>query len=84
MIAGREFEDWIAEPDQDGEAFAGRRQLVGEVAFVEDDQRGDLLAFGGEQRTGDQFIVEGRFGGDDDDDLVDVGSNQFWRISLER
>ena len=55
----------------------GGRQAVGQVALVEDDQRRNVLAFGGEQSAGDQFVGKGRFGGDDDDDLVDVGGDQF-------
>lgn len=73
----RKFEDAIAEAGKDSKLFARRGYFVGQVAFVEDDEDFDLFAFGGDQGAGDQLVGKGGFGGDDDDQLVDVGGNQF-------
>ena len=63
------------EAGEHGELVARRWQFVGKVALVEDDQRLDLLAFGGEQGARHQFVGERRLAGDDDDDLVDIGGD---------
>ena len=77
VVARREFDDAVAEAGEHGQLVARRRQFVGQVALVEDDQRLDFLAFGGEQSARDQFVGECRLAGDDDDDLVDVGGDML-------
>jgi hypothetical protein len=51
--------------------------FVAEVAFVEDDQRLYFLTLCGNQCAGDEFIGKGWLGGNDDDELIDVGSDQL-------
>lgn len=57
--------------------FVGGWYFVGQVVFVENDQCFDFFVFGGEQGVGDQVVGKGWFGGYDNDQLVDVGGNQF-------
>ena len=77
MFEGREFENAVTQFCKDGDALAGVFQLVAEVTFVEDDEWDDLFAFRCEQGAGDEFIREAGFGGNDDNDLIDIGGDQL-------
>ena len=77
VVAGGEFDHGIAEAAEHRDTLAGLGQAFAQVGLVEQDQRLDFLAFRSEQGAGDQFVGEARFGGDDDDQLVDVGGDQL-------
>ena len=75
--AGRKPKDRVTQSGKRRQHSFGARQEAGEVTFVEHDQRLQVLAFRGDEAAGDQFVRERRLGGDDDDDLCDIGGDQL-------
>ena len=67
----------VAERLVGGEGGRGVRHALGEVALVEHDQRFHVLAFGSDDAARDQLVGKRWLGGDDDDDLRDVGGDQL-------
>ena len=60
------------------ELGARGRQAILEVGLVEHDQRRDVLAFGGGDAARHQQVGEAGLGGDDDDDVAEVGGDQLF------
>lgn len=76
IFFGRKLEHAVADLCVGGELCACCGNLR-QVAFVQHDDDAQLLVMSGEQAACQQFVVERGLGGDDDDELGDVGRDDF-------
>ncbi|MNT29869.1 hypothetical protein D3C72_1656320 [compost metagenome] len=75
--ARRHFIDGIAHRGIRQQAFAGAFQRSGHVRFVEDDARFDAGRVGRHQRARDQVVGKARLRRHDDEQLRQIGGQQF-------
>ena len=79
---GAELQQRITQFPVEQESSGGNARGVSEVGLVEHDQCFDSLTFGGSEATVHQFFTEAGNSGYHDDDLGDVGGDQFFAESV--
>ncbi len=77
LMKRRQFQGAVTDAAKRLKLLSRHRQPVGQIAFVENDETGDFLVFRCQQGTVDKIDRKGRFGGDDDNELIDIGRNEL-------
>ena len=81
VLLGRKLQYTVADLSIGGELCACRFNLR-QVALVQHDDDIQILVMSGEETARQQFIIERRLGGNDDDELRDVGGDEFLFIGI--
>ena len=76
VLLGGQFQYAVADGSV-GRKLRARRFDLRQIALVQHDDDIQILVMSGEETARQQFVVERRLGGNDDDELRDVGGDEF-------
>lgn len=77
VVAGAQLENRIAKAGEYRQTLPGGWQAVGEIALVEDDEGGNILALRGSQSPCNELVGETGLGGHDENHLAHIGGDEF-------
>lgn len=82
ILFGGQLQYWVADSTIGGELRTRGCTTLRQITFVQYDEDVQILVVCSDQAARDQLVVERRFGGNNNDELCDIGGNDFLPVGI--